>query len=232
MLTDLESSPAALRSPDPIVVPSFVPDNVEDLAVSTPRPDWLPRRYFLFVGALGAHKGLDVLIRAYEDLLRESSAADDLPSLVCIGTPTPHGPPIPDGVVARHNVEHSEVMAAWRAATAAIVPSRWAEPFGQVTVEAMLAGAPVIASATGGLLDLVLHEATGLLVAPGDAGALQAAMRRLLDEPQLSEELTRRARNYARRFTAGPVVEQIESIYRRAIAATPTFVRIPPQADH
>jgi glycosyltransferase involved in cell wall biosynthesis len=49
----------------------------------------------------------------------------------------------------------------------------------------MAYGRPVVAGDVGGLRDLVRHEETGLLVPPGDVGALRAAMQRLLADPDL-----------------------------------------------
>jgi glycosyltransferase involved in cell wall biosynthesis len=57
-----------------------------------------------------------------------------------------------------------------------LVPSTEPEPFGLVAVEAMLAGKPVIGANHGGLTEIVVHEATGLLVKPGDVVSLGEAM--------------------------------------------------------
>jgi glycosyltransferase involved in cell wall biosynthesis len=53
----------------------------------------------------------------------------------------------------------------------------------------MAHGRPVVAAAVGGLLDLVVDEETGLLVQPGDVGALRAALQRLLDDEELRRRL-------------------------------------------
>jgi glycosyltransferase involved in cell wall biosynthesis len=63
-----------------------------------------------------------------------------------------------------------------------------------VCAEAMAHGRPVVASAAGGLLDLVVHEETGLLVPPGDVGALRAALQRLLADGELRRRLGAAAR--------------------------------------
>ncbi len=65
-----------------------------------------------------------------------------------------------------------------------VCPSR-REGYGVVAREAMAHGRPVVASAVGGLLDAVEHERTGLLVPPGDAAALRAAIERLLADATL-----------------------------------------------
>jgi glycosyltransferase involved in cell wall biosynthesis len=219
MVKALSGDSAGERNGGALVIPTFVPNDTEGLAHSASLPRWLPARYILFVGALGEHKGLRVLFDAYRILRADEVRVGKIPSLVCIGTPRADTPPAPGGVLIRHNVPHAETMAAWARAELAVVPSVWAEPFGQVAIEAMLAGTPVIASAIGGLLDIVHDEKTGLLVQPGDAAALATAIGRLLDDTELAEALAVRARLRAREFTAGQVVGRLEQIYWDLVAA-------------
>lgn len=63
------------------------------------------------------------------------------------------------------------------------------EPFGRVAVEGLLARRPVVAARAGGILEIIEHEKTGLLVPPGDSQALGAALERLLSRPKLSKQL-------------------------------------------
>ena len=70
------------------------------------------------------------------------------------------------------------------AADVFVLPSR-SEAFPNGAIEAMAAGLPVVASAVGGLLDLIEPDRTGLLVPAGDADALAAALRRLFSDPAL-----------------------------------------------
>jgi glycosyltransferase involved in cell wall biosynthesis len=210
---------ARLPGDTPIrVISSLVPDGLDDLARGTPRPAWLPATpYLLFVGALGPHKGIDVLFRAYRKLLAGWRGDEPAPRLVCLGTARPDTPEVPDGVVVRHDVPHPEVMAAWHGASIGVVPSI-AEAMGQVAVEALLARTPLIASRTGGLADVVRHEESGLLVPPGDADALHAALVRLLTEPGLARRLRTEGYRRGLDFTAAHVVPQIEEAYRECIA--------------
>jgi glycosyltransferase involved in cell wall biosynthesis len=200
------------------VLSSLVPDGLDRLARDTPRPGWLPDRpYLLFVGALGPHKGIDVLFRAYRRLVAEWHDEQPPPELVCIGTPRPDTPPVPPGVRIRHNVPHAEVMAAWHGAAAGLVPSIM-EAMGQVAVEALLARTPLIASRTGGLTDMISDGESGLHVPPGDADGLLAAIRRLLTDPGLARRLRDHGHQRGLDFTAARVVPQIEEVYRACIA--------------
>lgn len=225
-LTAISSSVAAAlelaRLPGELpvrVLSSLVPDGLDELARTTPRPDWLPdRRYLLFVGQLGPHKGIDVLFTAYRRLVAGWPGPDPAPALVCLGTARDDTPPIPPGVLVRHDVPHAQVMAAWRGAAAGVVPSVL-EGMGQVAVEAMLAGAPLVASASGGLLDVVQDGVNGLQVPPGDPERLHTALLRVLTDHDLAARLRVAGRQRGLDFTAARVIPRIEEIYRGCIAS-------------
>jgi glycosyltransferase involved in cell wall biosynthesis len=201
------------------VISSLVPDGLDEVARRTPRPDWLPDRpYLLFVGALGPHKGIDVLFTAYRRLVAGWPDGSAPPALVCIGTPRPDTPPVPAGALVRHDVPHDQVMAAWHGAAAGIVPSI-SEAMGQVAVEALLARTPLIASRTGGLTDMIRDGESGLHVPVGDADALYHAIRRVLTDPELAGRLRTAGYQRGLDYTAARVVPQIEEVYRACIAA-------------
>ena len=86
-----------------------------------------------------------------------------------------------------------------------------AEPFGRVIVEGMLAGKPVIATRAGGAAELIRDGETGLLVAPADAGALAAALRRLLADPAHAARMAAAGEAEAReRFGVEDYVREVD----------------------
>jgi glycosyltransferase involved in cell wall biosynthesis len=111
------------------------------------------------------------------------------------------------------------VMASWERCLFGVVPSKMPEPLGVVALEAMSRGKAVVASATGGIPDMVVDGETGLLFPPGDVQALRAAMQRLIDEPDLRARLGAAAFERVTRFTADAVMPAYEELYRRATAA-------------
>ncbi|WP_346621727.1 glycosyltransferase family 4 protein [Blastococcus montanus] len=165
-------------------------------------------RRVVVVGRLSPRKGIDVAVEAvarlradgrpvelelcgtvfpgyewYEAELRERAARPDLAGAVTFS-----------GYV-------SPTWPALARAEVVLVPSR-AEPFGNVAVEAQLAGRPVIASGVQGLREIVTDGVTGLLVPADDPAALATAVGRLLDDDDFAARLAAAGRASAlERFT-------------------------------
>jgi glycosyltransferase involved in cell wall biosynthesis/GT2 family glycosyltransferase len=176
-----------------------------------------------YVGRLlHPHKGLDVLLDAaeadprlhvaiagagpYEGELRRRAAT---PALA--GRVTFHG-----------HLAGDDLAAFYRGLDVLAVPSvaapGWLEQFGRVAVEAMAAGVPVVASDSGALRDVV--GGAGVLVPPGDAPALAAALAAVATDPARAAEL--RAAGYARaaEYTWPAIAERYEAMYREVVAST------------
>jgi glycosyltransferase involved in cell wall biosynthesis len=92
------------------------------------------------------------------------------------------------------------------------------EPFGQVILEGMAAGVPVIAAGAGGPAEILEHGRTGILYEPNDGAALAGCMRRLQD-PALRERLSAAAREEVRRYEPKIVASDLQRIYA-AVSAT------------
>jgi glycosyltransferase involved in cell wall biosynthesis len=86
----------------------------------------------------------------------------------------------------------ARVLELFRAADASLLSSAW-ENFPHTVVEALAVGTPVIATAVGGVAELVRDGENGLLVPPGDPEQLAAAVRRFLSDERLGERLRERA---------------------------------------
>lgn len=91
-----------------------------------------------------------------------------------------------------------DMPAFYRACDLVCIPSR-AEPFGRTAIEAFAVGTPVVASAVGGLKEIVTDEETGLLVPYGDEDALADSLRRLLASPDLCQTVSANARQEGER---------------------------------
>jgi len=193
-----------------VTIPNFVRDDVPRAPVR-PRLPGLPDEYILFVGALGRHKGLRVLLDAYARL-------DTNIPLVLAGPARPDTPSsFPRGVIAPGHLAHDAVIAALDHCRFLVQPALWPEPFGLVLIEAMARGKAVVASRAGGPMEIVRDGDTGLLVAPGDTEALAAAMRLLLGDAALAARMGRAgAARRAAFFSANGVVPRVEAVYAAA----------------
>jgi glycosyltransferase involved in cell wall biosynthesis len=144
----------------------------------------------LFAGRLSAEKGILELVEAANGM-----------NLVVAGDG-----PLRDHVPgARGFVPHHALGPLYERAAVVACPSH-REGFGVVCAEAMAYGRPVVASAVGGLLDLVVDGETGVLVPPRDVGALRAALERLLRDRPLRHRLGEAARERIRGHFAWPAV--------------------------
>ncbi len=112
----------------------------------------------------------------------------------------------------------SDVPARLRALDVFVLASTTPEPFGQILVEAMAAGKPVIATDAGGIPEIVTHGQTGQLVPPGNVDQLAEAICQLLSHPEETVAMARRGRQrVAERFTIERTVQDVEAVYARIL---------------
>ncbi len=109
------------------------------------------------------------------------------------------------------------VLRVFRAADAVLLSSRW-ENFPHVVVEALAVGTPVIASAVGGVPEVVRDGENGLLVPAGDSEALAAAIRRLLGDDELRARLAAAAAPSVESYGAERLLGRIASELEKAVA--------------
>jgi chromosome segregation ATPase len=144
-----------------------------------------------FVGTLAPHKGLDVLLAALEGqsgfALRVFGTTDDPQRLDELRARIER---VGGQLVGPY--EPSAVAEAFSSFAVLVMPSRWPEVAPFVLLEARAARRAIVASAVGGVSELVVDGREALLVPPSDALALRAALLRLRDEPQLVTQLASR----------------------------------------
>jgi glycosyltransferase involved in cell wall biosynthesis len=194
------------------VIPNFIPDDI----VLDEIPPTAADAPLLFVGDLGLDKGVPTLLEAYRLL-------EGPPPLVLAGRSSPGVEwDLPDGVQWVGALPHDRVLRLFRSARAVVVPSVWSDPCPTVVLEAMAAGRPVVAAASGGIVDMVVDGVTGVLVPPGDVPALARGIDSVLGDPDRGRAFGAAGRDRAREFTVSTVVERIERMYVSAIAQTKT----------
>ncbi len=108
---------------------------------------------------------------------------------------------------------HREDVADLLAASDILLLSSRSEGIPQSVVQAMGSGLPVVATRVGGLPELIDDGRNGLLVASEDADAMAAALRRLLDEPDLAQRLASAARDKVRtRYSYAAMLDATEHL--------------------
>ena len=178
----------------------------------------------LCIAALIHKKGIDVLLRALQ------ACRDERLSLRMIGA----GPLRSEleGLAATLGISHrvtflgaksrKEVFEELSNCDVVVQPSRHAsESFGRATLEGMGCGKPVVASAIGGLNELVDDRVTGLLVRPEDPADLARALDDLSADPALRQKLGDQGRAKAQRFTVHATADAYERLFTDLIAKHP-----------
>jgi glycosyltransferase involved in cell wall biosynthesis len=109
------------------------------------------------------------------------------------------------------------VLKLMRAGDALLLSSSW-ENFPHTVVESLAVGTPVLATAAGGVVEVVEDGRNGLLVQPGDADALAAAIGRFFADEGLREELRAAAAPSVARYAPGPIYARLEQALADAAA--------------
>jgi phosphatidylinositol alpha-mannosyltransferase len=205
---------------------------LDQYAKATPWDDDAPRRSgrgrddrngdapatILFVGRHEPRKGLEVLLDAMtllpEDIRLwiggDGPATDDLrrrtagdPRLEWLG-----------------RISEAEKASRMRAADVFCAPSTGGESFGVVLLEAMAAGAAIVASDLPGYANVARDGLDAELVAPGDPVALAAALQRVLRDKELAKRLVLSGEERAAEFSMERLADRYVVLYQRAIAAS------------
>lgn len=201
-----------------------------DLATFAPMPKadarrkigYPGRRLLLFVGRLERLKGVETLLRALPMALGRRNG--DVRLLILGEDSREGGESEKDRlrVVAAElgiagqvdflgSVAHHELPYFYAAAEACLMPS-YTESFGLVGLEAQACGCAVVASNVAGLASVVRDEVTGFLVDGHRPEDWAARLQRILDEPELADQMGRRGVLLAQRFPWGRSADRIWAV--------------------
>lgn len=175
----------------------------------------LPRHFLLAVGTLEPRKNFVRLIKAFAEVVRKHPEY----SLVIIGGKgwyfekifeTVKSYELEDSVLFAGYVEEKDLVGYYNVADGFIFPSLY-EGFGIPPLEAMKSGCPVIASNISSIPEVV--EGAGILVDPSSISGLRDAMIRLIESPELREELSRKGREQSKKFTWRSAADQLYRLF-------------------
>ena len=201
---------------DAVVIPNGV--YVDRFAGAPTRPQWqgTPRRPTIaFVGRLDEpRKGLPVLAEAVPRILARHPGArflllgrgDGEDALSRLGDAA-------GAVELLGPLDDEDKQALLRSVDLYVAPHTGGESFGIVLVEAMSAGAPVVASDLGAFRRVLDDGRTGVLFPAGNAGALAEAVADLLDDPAARAHLAVAAASAVRRYDWSRVADQVLAVY-------------------
>jgi D-inositol-3-phosphate glycosyltransferase len=185
-------------------------------------------RLLLFVGRLERLKGVEVAIRALA-MLRDREH-DDV-RLLILGEDSRNGG-VRDGEESEKqrlktiaselgvrdrvdfvgSVAHHELPYFYGAADVCVMPS-YSESFGHVGLEAQACGCPVVAAGVSGLRSVVRDEVSGYLIDGHDPAVYAERIGRLLSDPELAQQMGRRGRLLAQRFTWSRTAEALQELF-------------------
>ncbi len=219
--TELEA--AFVRAFAPAERVRVIPPGIDLAAWSRPAedppvPQLLPRDYFLFTGRVARNKGLPTLVRAVASL----DAAHRRP-LVVMGRDWGQQATLEalasslgisrTVVFLGHIDEPGLYRSVVRGAHALVLPSEY-EAFGLVLLEAMAGGTPIVASAVGGVPEVLDGGKLGRMVPFGDERALAAALMAIDDEPAETRRRVDAATERVRAFDWEATAARMRALYR------------------
>jgi glycosyltransferase involved in cell wall biosynthesis len=196
---------------------TVIPNGVDVQAFPQATPSRSPAR-IISVGRLREPKDFHTLVEAFADVDAQTFEATIVgtgPDLESVRADL-HRRALSNVAIAGERADVPELLAD----SDIFVLSSRAEGLPLSVVEAMAAGLPVVASAVGGVPELVVHGETGMLVPPGDAHALAEAIRQLVADPDLRLRLGGAARRVAlERFDMSAFRDAHLELYRSELAA-------------
>jgi alpha-maltose-1-phosphate synthase len=187
-----------------------------------PKLPSLPPHYLLYTGRIAKNKGLPLLF----DSVARIPASERIP-LVLMGGDWGMRPQLElqarrlgidrEVVWLGHIDDMVTYRAVFRGAAAFVLPSEW-EALGLVLLEAMAAGVPIVATAVGGVPEVLDEGRAGRLVPYGDPDSLASALRDLLGSSELRTALIAAGRQRVQRYTWDRVIDEHLALYRELVA--------------
>ena len=194
-----------------------------------------PGRLLLFVGRLERLKGVEIAIQALA-LIRDRQH-DDV-RLLILGEDSRDGDEsekdrlkaaatalgVRDRVDFLGSVAHHELPFFYSAADVCVMPS-YSESFGLVGLEAQACGRPVVASDVSGLRSVIRDEVSGYLIDGHDPAAYAERIGRLLNDPEVAQQMGRRGRLLAQRFSWTRTTDRLQELFEELVQRTQVRVQ-------
>ncbi|CAN5376622.1 hypothetical protein BH23GEM4_BH23GEM4_15140 [soil metagenome] len=222
---------AKLAAAVPGVRPAIIPFGAATESRAAAKASREPRTggfALLFVGRLVERKGVAVLLEAMARLSADVQLAivGDGPEREALHAQAERLD-LTKRVLFEGYVRQDDLERHFAACDALVLPAVIdakgdTEGLGVVLLEAMSYGKPVVASRAGGIVDIVRDGRNGLLVRPGDATALAAAIAALRDDPERAAALGAQGRqDVEREFSWEAIVDRLTAVYEEVVVSPP-----------
>jgi glycosyltransferase involved in cell wall biosynthesis len=206
------------------IVPHGLPDPGEPLPTEGPAAGTIE---FLYVGRFESRKGINVLLAAIPEIIRDfpqaifTLAGSRGDGVDWHDFERRHPELLGNRVVSLGRVTSNTLAALYRRCHVLVAPSRY-ESFGLIYIEAMSHAKPVIGCRAGGVPEVIQQGVTGLMAEPGDVASLIACMRTLASDADLRRRMGEAARlDFLTRFSARRLAEASVELYRQISFTSP-----------
>jgi len=199
------------------VIPNII--NTDDYTVE---PEEKYRSNILFLGTLIKPKGCEYLIRAMQEIAKEHPKA----VLRILGDGAEYGylrklserTGIEKNVVFEGAVTYGKTPLYYASTDIVVFPSIWPEPFGRISVEAMAAGKPVVASNVGGISDTIEHGKWGILVEPKNPKEIAEAVLQLIEDENMRKRMGESGRKVVKeKYSSNVISGEYLKVYKSLI---------------
>ena len=185
-----------------------------------------PKPYIFAIGRLAAQKGFDSLLRAFARIVNEPGDSEQLDLILAgDGSEKDALQALRSELRLRDRVQfvgrktHEEAVKLFLGCSFFVLSSRADEGLPVVSVEAMAAGAPIVATRSGGTPEAVQDGVNGIIIPKDDVDALDAAISRMASDPELRQSMRTANLLRAKEYDWSSIAGQYVAVYEKAIAA-------------
>ena len=207
------------------VIPNGIETERFDRVRRTPRPAGVR---FAFIGHLGAHKGVRELVEAFACVPSTTGASLDFVGdgdLRSVLEQAAAAAGIGDRVRFRGKIGNDEIENVYRDVDCLVLPSQWPENHPVSINEAIACGIAVVATAAGGVPELVRHGDNGLLVPIGDTRALAQTLEMLARNPERVDSMGAVARRARGCLALDRAIDRLRRLYEEPARPTDAISR-------
>ena len=168
----------------------------------------------LYVGNLGEHKGVHILLKAFRKIINRNIRLDIVGKGIC-GEKLKSMSENDNRIKFHDFLEGKELIKMYQLANLTVVPSIWYDNSPMVIYESFSCRTPVIGSKIGGIPELIKDGFNGYLFEAGNVNELQQLLENLIDSPETLKKLEQGTYESVQRYTMDKHIKQLETEYQK-----------------